>query len=126
LLYEDGTTNTYQGIDGGYRVDYQLTPDFNFSYLYIQNLSGTTEDWDQLESKFLVIDDYRLGGNFIYSMKIPLNPHYFIYNNGTYNFRNNQWVSQITGISREVDCVRIGFGWDFATNFIDLTFGLDY
>jgi hypothetical protein len=59
-------------------------------------------------------------------MKIPLSPHYYIYNNGTYNFGNDEWVSQITGIAREVDCIRFGFGWDFAKNYIDLTFRLNY
>ncbi|HBF38001.1 MAG TPA: hypothetical protein DDW50_11835 [Firmicutes bacterium] len=126
LLYDQKPEDTYQGLDGGYRLDYQLTPDFNLSYLYIQDLSGSTQDWEQLETKFLIIDGYRLGGNLIYGMKIPLSPHYFIYNNGTYNFRNDEWVSQITGIAREVDCIRIGFGWDFAKNFVDLTFRLNY
>ena len=126
LLSEVRPNTTYQGVDGGYRLDYQLTPDFNLSYLYIQNLSGTTQDWEKLEKKFLVVDGFRLGGNLIYGMKLPLSPHYFIYNSGTYNLRNDEWVSQIAGIAREVDCIKFGLGWDFAKNFIDLTFRLNY
>ncbi|HEX3046773.1 MAG TPA: hypothetical protein VHY08_18610 [Bacillota bacterium] len=126
FLSEDKSGTTFQGVDGGCRLDYQMTPDFNFSYLYIQNLSGSEQDWDRLEKKFLVVDGYRLGGNLIYGMKLPLSPHYFIYNTGTYNLRNDEWVSQIAGIAREVDCIKFGVGWDFAKNFIDLTFRLNY
>ncbi len=126
LLYDERSDTTYQGIDGGYRLDYQLTPDFNLSYLYIQNLSGSDQDWGHLEKKFLVVDGYRLGGNLIYGMKLPFNPHYFVYTTGTYNLRNDEWVSQVAGIAREVDCIKFGIGWDFAKNFIDLTFRLNY
>lgn len=126
LLYEDQPERNYRGVYGGYRVDYQLTSDLNCSYLYLDGLSGTETDWERLESDFLEINDYRLGGNFIYSLNIPLNPHYYIFNKGGYNFRDGEWVSQITGLAREVDCIKIGLGWDFAKEFIELQFRLKY
>ncbi|HBE79055.1 MAG TPA: hypothetical protein DDW65_14960, partial [Firmicutes bacterium] len=122
LLYKGDSNGSYQGVYDGYRLDYQLTPDFNFSYLHLTDISGTERDWDKLEDKFLEINDYRLGGNFIYSLNIPLTPHYYIFNKGGYSLRDDEWVSQVTGLARDVDCVKIGLGWDFAKDFIELQF----
>lgn len=123
-LYSRKADGVYEGIYGGYRLDYQLNPDLNLSYLYLSDISGAKHHWELLERDFLVINNYRLGGNCIYSLNIPLSPHYFIVNRGYYSLGNYSWTSQATLFVREVGSLRMGFGWDFAKNLLNLTFKL--
>lgn len=121
-LYYERTAATYQGVYGGYRLDYQLNPDLNLGYLYLDDLSGSNGDWERLEDDFLVINNYRLGGNFLYSLTVPLSLHYVIVCRGYYGLERNSWTSQKVLFSREVGSVKMGLGWDFAKDFIELQF----
>jgi hypothetical protein len=125
-LYNKRTEDTYQGIYGGYRLDYQLNPDLNLSYLYLRDLNGTPKDWERLEQDFLIINNYQLGGNFIYSLNIPLSPHFFIVNKGYYSLEQDSWTSIMADLVREVGYIRIGLGWNFTKKFVDLMFKLNY
>ncbi|HYH01663.1 MAG TPA: hypothetical protein VEC37_01035, partial [Bacillota bacterium] len=124
LGYED-EGETYQGIYGGYRLDYQLNQDLNLSYLYLNELNGTEQDWEHLEEDFLTINNYKLGGNLTYSLTVPLSPHYVIYSRGYYSLQYDSWTSQKVLFSREVGSIKMGCGWDFAKNFVELQFKMN-
>jgi lipopolysaccharide export system protein LptA len=127
LLYKENDSQNYQGIYGGYRLDYQPFSLLSCSYVYLDDLTGTQQDWDEvIEPDFLVIKNYRLGGNLLYNLKIPLNEHYSLANKGAYNFPDSSWTSQSLILFREVCCIRAGIGWDFAKDLIELRFRLNY
>jgi lipopolysaccharide export system protein LptA len=127
LLYKENNGQSYQGIYGGYRVDYQPFSLLNCSYLFLDDLTGTEREWEEyLEPDFLVIKNYRLGGNFLYNLTIPLSEHYSLANKGSYNFPDGSWTNQSLILFREVCCIRAGLGWDFAKNLIELRFRLNY
>lgn len=124
LGYEEAG-ETFQGIYGGYRLDYQLNQDLNLSYLYLEDLSGTQRDWEHLEEDFLTINNYKLGGNLTYSLTVPLSPHYVIYSRGYYSLQYDSWTSQKVLFTREVGSIKMGCGWDFAKNFVELQFKMN-
>lgn len=127
LLYKENNGQNYQGVYGGYRVDYQPFSLLNCSYLFLDDLTGTEQEWEEyLEPDFLVIKNYRLGGNFLYNLSIPLSEHYSLANKGSYNFPVGSWTNQSLILFREVCCIRAGIGWDFAKNLIELRFRLNY
>ncbi len=125
-IYSEQKDHTCQGVYGGYRINYQLNPDLGFSYIYLTDLSGSDQDWDLLKEDFLVTNNFQLKSNFTYNLNVPLSPHYFMINKGYYSFLKNEWTSQVILFVREVDGIRMGFGWDFAKNILDLTFRLGF
>lgn len=126
LLYTEDDSRSYQGVDGGFRFDYQPHNLVTFAYLYLKDLAGDPEDWDKIEEDFMVIKNYRLGNNVMFNTTIPLSTHYSILYKGSYNFDDSGWTSEVLGITREVCCVKAGIGWDFAKELVELRFKLNY
>jgi lipopolysaccharide assembly outer membrane protein LptD (OstA) len=126
LLYTKDDSQDYQGVYGAFRLDYQPFSLLSCTYFYLTDLSGTRPDWDKLEEDFMVLNNYRLGSNFMYNATIPLNPYYRIINKGSYNFDDSSWTTQSLGLDREVCCIKTGFSWDFAKEQLELRFKLSY
>lgn len=126
LLYTKESDRSYQGVYSGIRFDYQPHKLLSFSYFYLDPMKGSEADWDQIEPDFMEIKNYRLGGNFMFNSDIPLSAHYSILYKGSYNFDNSGWTSHVLGLTREVCCLRCGFGWDFAKELLELRFKLSF
>lgn len=120
------TAGTPQGAYGGFRLDYRANSRFNLSYQHFEEISGSEKDWIKLEDPFFIINNYRLGGNLLYNLNIPLTEHYSILNKGSYSLRNSSWTSQVTGLVREVCCIKLVLGWDVAKEVIEFQFRLKY
>lgn len=126
LLYTEEGQDNYQGVYGGTRLDYQPFSLVSFTYLYLKDVAGNEQDWDKIESDFMVIKNYRLGNNVMFASNIPLSTHWSILYKGSYHFDDSSWTSQVLGITREVCCVKSGLGWDFAKELVELRFKLNY
>jgi lipopolysaccharide assembly outer membrane protein LptD (OstA) len=126
LLYTQDDRQNYQGVYSAARLDYQPFSWLSCSYFHLVDLAGSRQDWDKIEDDFMVIKNYRLGGNFMYNATIPLNPYYRIINKGSYNFKDNSWTTWSLGFDREVCCIKAGLSWDFAKEQVELRFRLNY
>lgn len=96
----------YGGIYWGYRLDYKP-----FSWLDLSYLRLNSEAENEAFGDFF--EDYKLGDNYFYNVKIPLTPVYSFVADGTYNADNDvNWIRRFYGINYETCCFRITMGWD--------------
>ncbi len=96
----------YGGTYWGYRLDYKPFSLLDLSYLRLNSDAENEAFGDFLE-------DYKLGDNYFYNIKIPLTPDYSFVVDGTYNTDDEvNWIRRFYGINYETCCFRLIMGWD--------------
>lgn len=117
-LYQHTGSGIDEGVFGGYRLDYNPSRFWTLSYLQLYDLHGG--DWNQLQEEFL--DDYKLGGNLLYDINLPLNDQLRFMVSGTYNFDRSDWIRQVYGFVSDGCCFKTTLGWDVAEDSLELAF----
>ena len=72
------------------------------------------------------LSDYKIGGNGMYSIRIPLEKDYSLDLTGTYNFEESEWLHRVYRVNKETCCFRTSIGWDEIENFWELTWNIKF
>lgn len=116
----DSSKQEYGGTYWGDQLDYNPSRYVMFSYLWLDSEKNNEDFRDFLE-------DYQLGNNYLYNIKIPLSNSFSLGLNGTYNSEaSNEWIRRFYGIKYETCCFRLSTGWNDISESWEMEAGIKF
>jgi lipopolysaccharide assembly outer membrane protein LptD (OstA) len=109
---------TYGGTYSGIRLDYQPHQNVQLSLLGIKSHSGN--DYRDL------MEDFGIGANALYSVKIPLDHKYTFGLSGSYNLNDAHWCHEIYSITYNGCCFQPYIAYDRADHSWNWTFKIKF
>lgn len=108
----------YGGFYTGWQLDYKPSSNVTLSYLRID--SHSSREYGDL------MEDYGLGDNWLYDLRLPFGDGYMVGLNGVYNSDDMGWIHQIYSISKESCCFKTELSYDHAEDSLELSFGIKF
>ncbi|MGD8401595.1 MAG: OstA-like protein [Bacillota bacterium] len=106
VLAEDGGGETYGGTYSGICLDYKPHRNVKLSLLGIKSHTGN--DYRDL------MEDFGVGANALYNVKIPLHLKYTFGLSGSYNFNDDRWCHEIYSMTYNGCCFQPYIAYDRA------------
>lgn len=107
----------YGGVYSGIRLDYSPYPNLVVSYLGIK--SYTDDNYGDL------MEDFGVGNNLLYDLKIPVGKGYSLGMSGAYN-QDDHWIHQFYGIYKTFCCFKTSLGRDVVENEWKLNWNINF
>lgn len=108
----------YGGFYTGWQLDYKPSSHVTLSYLRID--SHSSREYGDL------MEDFGVGDNWLYDLRLPFGDGYTVGLNGVYNSDDDGWIHQIYSISKESCCFKTELSYDQAEDSLEVSFGMKF